>query len=114
MVYPLEKIEQAKTDKEAATFKEAIEAQCERDNGLSASIIVFCTDRRGMLIDVATAVTAGVDNIINVHSDVFEAGGKSAFKYEVMVKDRMQLEALIESVASVPDVTKVMRGKHYK
>ena len=40
-----------------------------------------------MLIDVATAVTEGAENIINVHSDVFVTGGKSAFKYEVMVRD---------------------------
>ena len=95
-------------------FTEMLRSHSERARGLSASIIVFCTDRRGMLIDVATAVTEGAENIINVHSDVFVTGGKSAFKYEVMVRDSEQLQQLIDAVSSVPDVTKVIRSKHYK
>ena len=74
---------------------------------LTASLEVFCTDRKGMLVDVASVVTEGVINVLGVHSEIFEAGGKSVFKYEVVVKDRSQLEKLLEELRSVPDVTRV-------
>ena len=40
-------------------------------------------------------------------------GGRAAFKYEVMVQDREQLETLLEAVREVPDVSNVIRGKDY-
>ena len=52
-----------------------------RGMGFRTSITVFCTDRRGMLMDVASVVTEGATNIINVHSEIFTPGGESAFRY---------------------------------
>ena len=69
--------------------------------------------RAGMLVDVATVVTAHATNIVNVHSNIFAAGGRSVFKYEVMVQDRTQLETLMEALRQVSDVTSVKRGKDY-
>ena len=79
--------------------------------GFHASLVVYCIDRRGMLMDVATVVTEEATNIINVHSEIYTPGGESAFKYSVMVQNRTQLEALMRAVAKVPDVTRVMRGR---
>ena len=91
----------------ADELRAALTSECERQNGLTASLIVFCTDRRGMLVDVATVVTGACDNIINVHADIFTPQGDAAFKYEVTVRSRAQLEELMQALASVPDVTKV-------
>ena len=82
--------------------------------GYHASIVVFCKDRRGMLMDVASVVTNEATNIVNVNSEIFNAGGKSAFKYSVMVQNRTQLENLMEAVRRVPDVTEVVRGRDYR
>jgi len=95
-------------------FREALEAKSEPQMGFHASVVVFCKDRRGMLMDVATVVTDEATNIVNVNSEIFTPRGESAFKYSVMVQDRKQLEALMEAVRQVPDVTKVLRGKDYR
>ena len=99
----------------AAEFHEALDRHrvSARDRGLSASVIVFCTDRKGMLVDVATVVTSHANNIMNVQTDVYTPGGTSAFKYTVTVESRQQLEELIGAVQQVPDVTRVMRGTDY-
>ena len=65
-----------------------------------------------MLVDVATAVTGLVNNILNVHTEI-TPGGTGAFKYEVTVQSRAQLEELMEAVRAVPDVIRVIRGKDY-
>jgi len=82
-----------------------------REMGFRTSISVFCTDRRGMLMDVATVVTAEASNIINVHSEIFDSGGESVFRYAVTVQNRAQLESLIAALERVPDVSRVERGK---
>jgi len=92
-------------------FHTVLREQCARSHGLNASFVVTCTDRRGMLVDVASVVTEGVTNILNVYSEIFSTGGKSAFKYEVIVQNRTQLETLMERLREVPDVTKCVRGK---
>ena len=90
-------------------FRAALDAQCESDNGLPASLVVFCADRRGMLVDVASVVTDGVTNILNVHSEIFDKGGKSCLRYDVTVQDRQQLEVVMKAVREVPDVSDVLR-----
>ena len=55
----------------------------------------------------------GATNILNVYSEIFASGGNSAFKFEVMVQNRTQLEALMHDLRQVPDVSKVVRGKDY-
>ena len=96
----------------AHEFHKVLYEQCEREGGLTASIIIFCADRKGMLVDVATAVTGLVNNILNVHTEI-TPGGTGAFKYEVTVQSRAQLEELMEAVRAVPDVIRVIRGKDY-
>ena len=66
-----------------------------------------------MLVDATSVVTEGVTNILNVHTEIFESGGQSALKYDVIVQDRAQLERVVEAVMQVPDVTRVRRGKDY-
>jgi len=82
-----------------------------RGMGFRTSITVFCTDRRGMLMDVASVVTEGATNIINVHSEIFTPGGESAFRYAVTVQNRTQLETLFAALEQVPDVSRVIRGR---
>ena len=67
-----------------------------------------------MLVEVAAVVTEGVTNILHVHSDIFAEGGESAFKYDVIVQNRSQLESLMTELRSVPDVSRVIRGKDYE
>ena len=95
-------------------FRQALEAKSEPQMGYHASIVVFCKDRRGMLMDVASVVTDEATNIVNVNSEIFTPRGRSAFKYSVMVQNRTQLEKLMEAVRRVPDVTEVVRGRDYR
>jgi|EP00900_Chrysochromulina_parva_P012872 GTP pyrophosphokinase len=95
-------------------FRQAMDTASKPEMGYHASIVVFCKDRRGMLMDVASVVTNEATNIVNVNSEIFNAGGKSAFKYSVMVQNRTQLENLMEAVRRVPDVTEVVRGRDYR
>ena len=37
--------------------------------GSEVSMVVFCRDQRGMLVDVSSAVTAGATNILDVHTE---------------------------------------------
>ena len=62
------------------------------ERGLVSQIVVFCRDRRGMLLDVSTAVTDEAENIIDVHSETLDAsgGGEAAFQYSVHVRDAAQ------------------------
>ena len=52
-------------------------AEDARGGELSASLVIICTDRRGMLVDVASVVTEGVTNILSVHTDIFVSGGRA-------------------------------------
>ena len=103
------------SEERVAEFSEALDRhrQSARDRGLSASVIIFCTDRKGMLVDVATVVTSYANNIMNVQTDIYTPGGTSAFKYTVTVESLRQLEELMDAVQQVPDVTRVIRGKDY-
>ena len=58
-------------------------------------------------------VTEGVTNILNVHSEIFEQGGKAAFRYDIIVQDRAQIEAVMAAVRKVPDVSSVERAKEF-
>ena len=101
----------------AALFIEALDRARVPGRGFRTNIVIYCTDRRGMLMDVATAVTAETTDIINVRTtsvggnERLEEGGDAAFNYDVMVQDRAQLEALIAAVERVPNVTRVVRGQ---
>jgi (p)ppGpp synthase/HD superfamily hydrolase len=82
------------------------------ERGLVSQIVVFCRDRRGMLLDVSTAVTDEAENIIDVHSETLDAsgGGEAAFQYSVHVRDAAQLDALQRAVRKVDSVVHVARG----
>ena len=103
----------AVADEQQAALYAALDEQRARDRGLSASLVIYCTDRRGMLVDVASVVTEGVTNILNVHSEIFEQGGKAAFRYDIIVQDRAQIEAVMAAVRKVPDVSSVERAKEF-
>eukprot|EP00965_Chrysotila_dentata_P101698 3357704-Pleurochrysis_carterae.AAC.1 len=72
-------------------------------------IVVFCKDRRGILLDVSTVVTDKACNIMDVHSETLTPGREAAFQYTVHLQDAGQLAQLLEAVAKVPGVVRVRR-----
>ena len=73
------------------------------------SIVVFCTDRRGMLLDLSSIVTQEASNIVDVHSETIPPD--SAFQYTVELKDVEQLRALMgRLLRDVDGVQRVVRG----
>ena len=76
----------------------------------TTKVIVFTTDRPGLLLAVSSVVTAESLNILDVHSKTWEGGVGSAFQYKVLISDVPQLERLIVSLESLDDVVRVVRG----
>ena len=94
-----------------AALQKAIGDLCDASGtGLGCTLVVCCRDRKGMLLDVSTAVTHEASNIMNVHSEIFVPGAESAFQYKVTLHSVAQLQRLVAAVSSVPDVTRVIRG----
>lgn len=81
----------------------------QHDLGLLAQIVVFCKDRRGILLDVSSVVTAEACNIMDVHSETLTPGKEAAFQYTVHVQDAQQLRKLVEAVRHVTGVVRVLR-----
>ena len=81
-----------------------------RRNVYTTKVIVFTTDRPGLLLAVSSVVTAESLNILDVHSKTWEVGVGSAFQYKVLIADVEQLERLIVSLESLDDVVRVVRG----
>ena len=82
-----------------------------RTAGLVSQIVVFCRDRRGMLLDVSTAaVTDEAENIIDVHSETLDASGRRGrLQYSVHVRDAARARAQ-RAVRKVDSVVHVARG----
>ena len=76
----------------------------------TTKVIVFTTDRPGLLLAVSAVVTAESLNILDVHSKTWEVGVGSAFQYKVLIADVEQLERLIASLEAMEDVVRVIRG----
>ena len=91
-------------------FHAALAEQCAADGGMSASLVVYCANRPRMLIDLATCISEGVDNIGNVNSEDL-GNGQSRLQFDLTLQNRTQLERTMEAVREVKDVTDVRRGK---
>ena len=76
----------------------------------TTKVIVFTTDRPGLLLAVSAVVTAESLNILDVHSKTWEVGVGSAFQYKVLIADVEQLERLTASLEAMEDVVRVIRG----
>ena len=71
--------------------------------GSEASVVIFCRDRRGMLVDLSTVVTAVAWNILDVASETRAGGGEAAFQYTVQLEDKVRLGQMILGPAPDPD-----------
>ena len=78
--------------------------------GSEASVVIFCRDRRGMLVDVSTVVTGAAYNILDVNSETHAAGGMAAFQYTVQLEDTAHLEAMVGQILQLTGVTRVLRS----
>ena len=78
--------------------------------GSEASVVIFCRDRRGMLVDVSTVVTGAAYNILDVNSETHATGGMAAFQYTVQLEDTAHLEAMVGQILQLTGVTSVLRS----
>jgi len=78
--------------------------------GYEAQISVFCEDRRGMMMDVASVCTDVASNIVDVHSETRDGGGAAVFQFTVQLHDAAQLARLVGEMVGVPSVTRVVRS----
>ena len=76
----------------------------------TTKVIVFTSDRPGLLLSVSSVVTSETLNILDVHSKTWEVGLGSAFQYKVLISSVEQLESLIASLEALDDVVRVVRG----
>merc|ERR1719460_2823608 len=58
-----------------------------RRNVYTTKLVVFTTDRPGLLLTVSSVVTAGVHNILEVQLKTREVGLACAFQYKVLIDD---------------------------
>ena len=80
------------------------------DEVLATKIIVFTTDRTGLLLTISSVVTLNTVNIVNVRSETRMVGDASAFCYTVHIASVEMLEALILNLEQLDDVRCVLRA----
>ena len=78
--------------------------------GFEAQISVFCEDRRGMMMDVASVCTDVASNIVDVHSETRDGGGAACLTFTVQLHDAALLARLVGEMVGVPSVTRVVRS----
>ena len=76
----------------------------------TTKVIVFTTDRPGLLLAISAVVTEQTVNILDVHSKTWEVGLGSAFQYKVLITDVAMLERLTAALEALDDVVRVVRG----
>ena len=79
-------------------------------DGFMTAVVVFCRDRKGMLLALSTVFSESSNNIMDVHSETLNPGVEAAFQFTVHVRDGEHLRALIMEVQTVDGVIKVVRG----
>jgi GTP pyrophosphokinase len=76
-----------------------------------AGIRLLVADRRGLLADVATAISDAGANIDNVSMERPDGGEVLAMFFSVQVRDRRHLAHVMRAVKRVPDLRRIQRAR---
>lgn len=76
----------------------------------AVNLRVEVKNQRGVLANVATQIAEQESNINNVHVEEKD-GRMSTLKFNIAVKDRLQLANIMRGIHSLPKVVKVVRSK---
>jgi len=76
-----------------------------------AGVRLLVADRRGLLADVATAISDAGANIDNVSMERPDGGDVLAMFFSVQVRDRRHLAHVMRSVRRVADVKRIQRAR---
>ena len=76
----------------------------------TTKVVVFTTDRPGLLLAVSGVVTSAVRNILEVQLKTWEVGLGCAFQYKVLIDDVPMLTKLMKELEELDDVVRVVRG----
>ena len=76
----------------------------------TTKVVVFTTDRPGLLLAVSGVVTSAVRNILEVQLKTWEVGLGCAFQYKVLIDDVPMLTKLMNELEELDDVVRVVRG----
>ena len=76
-----------------------------------AGIRLLVADRRGLLAELAIAISDAQANIDNVSMERPDGGGALAMFFSVQVRDRQHLARVIRGLKRVPDVRRVQRAR---
>jgi len=82
----------------------------ERRPVLTTQLVVFATDRPGLLLSISAVVTNWTLNIVDVMSKTRLVGHSSAFQFKVLVTDKRMLAEAIAQIEAVDDVVRVLRA----
>jgi GTP diphosphokinase / guanosine-3',5'-bis(diphosphate) 3'-diphosphatase len=76
-----------------------------------AGVRVLVSDRRGLLADLATAISDSKANIDAISMEKPDGAGVIAMFFGVQVHDRKHLAAVMRNLRHIPDVRKVQRAR---
>ena len=76
-----------------------------------AGVRVLVADRRGLLAQLATAISDADANIDSVSMEKPDGDGVIAMFFEVQVRDRRHLAGVMRALRRVPDVRRVQRAR---
>ncbi|MEP6658130.1 MAG: ACT domain-containing protein, partial [Betaproteobacteria bacterium] len=76
-----------------------------------AGIRLLVADRRGLLAELAIAISDAQANIDNVSMERPDGGGALAMFFSVQVRDRQHLARVMRGLKRVPDVRRVQRAR---
>jgi GTP diphosphokinase / guanosine-3',5'-bis(diphosphate) 3'-diphosphatase len=76
-----------------------------------AGVRVLVSDRRGLLADLATAISDSQANIDAISMEKPDGAGVIAMFFGVQVHDRKHLAAVMRNLRHIPDVRKVQRAR---
>jgi GTP pyrophosphokinase len=76
-----------------------------------AGVRVLVSDRRGLLADLATAISDSQANIDAISMEKPDGAGAIAMFFGVQVHDRKHLASVMRNLRHIPDVRKVQRAR---
>ena len=76
-----------------------------------AGVRVLVSDRRGLLADLATAISDAQANIDAISMEKPDGAGVIAMFFGVQVRDRRHLASVMRNLRHIPDVRKVQRAR---
>jgi GTP pyrophosphokinase len=76
-----------------------------------AGVRLLVSDRRGLLADIALAISDAGANIDNVSMEKPDGAGLIAMFFSVQVKDRRQLAHVMRAIKRVPEVRRIHRAR---